>query len=99
MFSRVATTVARAPLRATVTRRLSSSAAAAAVSSQASSSFRLAGAAMVAVAGGLAVANHKQESSPAMCATARVSYTGLPGTCKERSFIVSALWGAVVVCV
>lgn len=88
MFSRVANTVARAPLRAAASRRLSSSAVAAVTSQASSSTIRL-GASVVAVAAGLAFAADNKELSPALCAAASFPYTGAPGTANERSFIVS----------
>lgn len=94
MFSRVASTVARAvPVRAAAATHRFSSAAAAVTSQTSFQSFRLAvGAA--AVAGGVILANNqRQEASPATCAAKAASfpYTGVPGTANERSFIVSRL--------
>lgn len=90
MFSRVATTVARAPLRAAARSVSSRAGAAAALTQQTSSTFAYA-AATVACLGALGIATQRQESSPALCAKkARpFPYTGAPGTANERSFIVS----------
>lgn len=94
MFSRVASTVARAPAR--VAARRFTSRAAAAVSAQGSSSsstFAAAAAGACAVAG-LALA---VQPDSALCAAPAFKYTGEPGTVHERSFIVSFLAGRVVV--
>ncbi len=87
MFSRVASTVARAPVRAAA-RRLSSRSAQAAVSAQGSSAaFGLAAAGALAVAAG-AIA-YERPSAAVLCDHASFKYTGIPGTDHERSFIVS----------
>lgn len=86
MFSRVASTVARAPAR--VAARRFTSRAAAAVAAQGSSSastFAAAAAGACAVAG-LALA---VQPDSALCAAPAFKYTGEPGTVHERSFIVS----------
>lgn len=92
MFSRVASTVARAaPARAATATRRFSSAAAAVASRTSSQSLRLAMGAAAVAGGALLANNQRQETSPALCAAKAASfpYTGVPGTANERSFIVS----------
>lgn len=94
MFSRVASTVARAsPARAAAATRRFSSAAAAVTSQTSFQSFRLAVGAAAVAGGVVLVNNQRQEASPATCAAKAASfpYTGVPGTANERSFIVSRL--------
>lgn len=90
MFSRVASTVARAPARVAAVRRLSSRAASSVCARQQGPvAF---GAAAAAAAGALAVAGLAltSEKQEALCAAPTFKYTGEPGTAHERSFIVSA---------
>eukprot|EP00903_Cladosiphon_okamuranus_P014073 g13080.t1 len=84
MFSRVASTVARAPAR--VAARRFTSRAAAAVAAQGSSSASTFAA---AAAGACAVASLALSVQPdsALCAAPAFKYTGEPGTAHERSFI------------
>lgn len=84
MFSRVASSVARAPARVAA-RRLTSRAAAA-VSTQGSSAAFAAAAAGACAVAGLALA---AQPDSALCAAPVFKYTGEPGTVHERSFIVS----------
>ncbi|CAM9996504.1 unnamed protein product [Scytosiphon promiscuus] len=87
MFSRVASTVARAPARAAAVRRLSSRAASAVCARQQGTA---AFGAAAAAAGALAVAGLTLAGEPqpeALCAAPTFKYTGEPGTVHERSFI------------
>lgn len=94
MFSRVASTVARAaPARAAATARRVSSRAGASAALSGFSAAGTAGVLAVTAAAGLAAiagSETRQQQESALCAAAGpAKYTGEPGTAYERSFIVS----------
>lgn len=107
MFSRVASTVARATRSsvATGTRRVLSSSGGAAAAASGSSGFvpvssaaRTAGVLAVTAAAGLAaiaVGESEGQGSALCAASGPAKYTGEPGTAYERSFIVSTAACAV----
>ena len=94
MFSRVASKAARAPVRAAARRLSHRSAAAVSAQGSSSSAFGLAAAGALAVAAGAAAIASERRPGSVLCDHGgKVKYTGEPGTCHERSFIVSLICG------